>query len=71
MHIRTVNHEECDVEYKPQRILRGATGQQMRVGEISATRHRIFTFVSVFAIGMKIWPNVQIVAGHTAQFPKQ
>ncbi len=38
--------------------LRGATGPQMMVSEISATRNDIFSIFSVFAISMKIWPNI-------------
>ncbi len=36
----------------------------MRVGEISATRHGIFKIFLVFAIGMKILPNIQIGEGN-------
>ncbi len=34
------------------------------VSETSATRHNIFITFAVFAIGMKIWPNMQICIGH-------
>ncbi len=36
----------------------------MMVSRISAPGNDIFTKFAVFAIGMKIWPNMQIWAGH-------